>query len=466
MNMPQITCIGTYGGARGGAAIAMQRLVASLRLNGLEPRVVTLEGCDDPAIERTHARYGETRRLARKVRRAIKRARSPLTNTMFTADWPAWDVSHHPAVQAADIVNVHWVAGFLNGDSIRRIALAGKALVWTLHDQRAFTGGCHYTAGCDGFTDRCRACPQLVGEARDAARRTLRRAISALADVPITFIAPSRWLAAELERSACFNPALHAVHVVPYDIDTSRFSPGINKKEMRVRLGLPTAGLGLVMGSVSLAEERKGARQAKKAVELLRDELRRSAYAGPPPFLVTYGEEAVEIEGFACHHCGPQGQSGVIDILRACDVHLTMTREDNLPNTVMEALACGLPTVGTRVGGMPDMLEHGRHGWLVDRDDSRAAAACLASLVANPAQIVPVARAARQRCLELYAQGTQGARYLEIFSQLSAAERRAGEAEAGGTARVLDVAAGAGHLLPRSCVSPWRFTRAIRRLFN
>lgn len=461
MDDPQITCIGTTGGARGGAAIAMQRLVDSLQLTGLQPRVVTLEGCDDPAIERTHARHGDTKRLARKVRRAIKRARSPLTNTMFTADWPAWDISRHPAVLSADIINVHWVAGFLNGDSIRRLALAGRAIVWTLHDERAFTGGCHYTAGCDGFTRRCEACPQLVGEAAYAAERVLRRSRSALQDIPLTFVSPSRWLAGELTRGALFNPHRHEVHVVPYDIDTSRFAPAGDRRSLRSQLALPPEGVGIVMGSVSLAERRKGARQAREAVELLRDELRRVGRPGPPPFLVTYGEEAVEVEGFVCRHFGPQEESGVIDILRACDVHLMMTREDNLPNTVMEALACGIPTVGTRVGGVPDMVEHGRHGWLVDRDDSRAAAACLASLVTHPEQLVTVGRAARQRCLELYAPGTQGARYRQIFSRLNHAAHRTVAGEPQGRARVLDVAAGAGHLL-RSGIPLRPYARLLR----
>jgi glycosyltransferase involved in cell wall biosynthesis len=477
MGTPRIACVGTHGGAEGGAAIAMLRLVASLRANGLETAIVSLHRPDgrDPHISRSHPRHGDAAAAAKRVRRIIKHGRSSLTNTLFTADWPAWDVSLHPEIRAADVVNLHWVAGFLNGGSVRRIVESGKPVVWTLHDQRAFTGGCHYTGGCDGFTRDCDACPQLQPALRETAQRTLRRSRSAVAGLPITFVTPSEWLSRELQRGSLYDPDHHDVRVIPYDIDTGIFAPVADKRVVRRKLGLPIEGLAIALGSVSLGEERKGARQAKAALERMVASLRDAGYAGDPPFVVTYGQGTLAPDGVASHDLGSHDESGVRDILNACDVYLTMTREDNLPNTVMEALACGIPVVGTRVGGVPDMVEHGAQGWLVDRDDSLAAGETLASLVQRPGALTAMGRAAREKCLHLYAPGTQGRRYGELFRSLAERPRsaRSGgspsvaqssrDGGADGVADVLGITAASGRLLARR--RPLRpHLRFIRRL--
>lgn len=474
MNLPGIACVGTHGGAEGGAAIAMLRLVASLRANGMKTTVVSLHRPDsrDPHISRSHPRHGDAAAAAKRVRRIIKHGRSPLTNTLFTADWPAWDISLHPSIQAADVVNLHWVAGFLNGGAVRRIVEAGKPVVWTLHDQRAFTGGCHYTGGCDGFTRACDACPQLLTPLREAARRTLHRSRSAVAGLPLTFVTPSVWLSRELQRSSLYDPLHHDVHIIPYDIDTDLYAPAADRRSVRRKLGLPTEGLGIALGSVSLGEERKGARQAKAALERMAVKLRAAGFGGVPPFVVTYGQGTLAPEGVASHDLGSHDESGVRDILNACDVYLTMTREDNLPNTVMEALACGIPVVGTRVGGVPDMVEHGEQGWLVDRDDSPAAGEILANLVEHPGALAAMGAAAREKCVRLYGPGMQGRRYGELFRSLAERLRTAGpsaataagrDGQAGGVADVLGITAASGRLLAgRRPLRP--HLRFIRRL--
>lgn len=134
----RIACLATHAGHAGGAAIAMERLATALRVAGARLDLVTRADMPTPVAA--------ARRLDRLVRRGIRQRRTPLSNTLFTADWPAWDVVCHPAVAAADLVNVHWVAGFVAAAGIRRLVESGRPVAWTLHDMRAFTGGCHYTS--------------------------------------------------------------------------------------------------------------------------------------------------------------------------------------------------------------------------------------------------------------------------------------------------------------------------------
>ena len=420
----RVLCVGTSRG--GGAGIAMERLGGALRDAGtevatlvlMEKEDLTSDFVDRPIPCTTHER------LPREMRRSLRRGRTSLSNTFFTIDWPAWDIADHPAVAAADVINLHWVATFLDPRAIRRLVDTGKPVVWTLHDERTYTGGCHYRAGCEGFTAGCERCPQLRTALAHLPPRLLAATHRSLRDAPLCFVTPSHWLGEELERSSLFNPAWHTRRVIPNGIDVHRFAPRGAKAALRERLGLPRQGLGIVVGSDSLKEKRKGFAEARAALQALARQLATTVPDLPPPFVVTFGHGEPKVDGLACHHLGPQDLDGVIGILSAADVFLSMTREDNLPNTIMEAIACGLPVVATRVGGVPDMVEHGRQGWLVDRDDSAGAAAVLAAVARSPQQLEGVAAAARQRAVERFATPIQGRRYLDLFTELLAAAPR------------------------------------------
>ena len=67
------------------------------------------------------------------------------------------NLDFHPAIQQADVLHLHWINfGFLSLNGLHSLFDLGKPIVWTLHDQWAFTGGCHYSRGCDHFLTHCR----------------------------------------------------------------------------------------------------------------------------------------------------------------------------------------------------------------------------------------------------------------------------------------------------------------------
>jgi glycosyltransferase involved in cell wall biosynthesis len=405
---PRIAMLATQAGRAGGAAIALERLATAVRAAGGQVDVVT-RAAMPPAP-------AAVQRLERLVRRSIRRARTPVSNTLFTADWPAWDLTDQPAVAGADLVNVHWVAGFIAAAGIRRLVESGRPVAWTLHDMRPFTGGCHYASGCEGFTAACAGCPQLAAALGPLPERSLARARRRLAGLPLVFVSPSRWLAEELARSSLFDPRAHRVRVIPNGIDLDRYVPG-DRRAARRRLGLPENGLAILLGSVSLDERRKGAGVAAAAVAQAAAEITRRGGA-PAPVVVTYGSGQVEIPGVRCRHLGSRDEAGVLEALQACDVHLTMAREDNLPNTVIEALACGLPVVATRAGGHPELVTDGLSGWLVGVDDSPAAAAVLVRLAEDPPLVRAAAARARVRAEAEWDARLQARRYLALAAEL------------------------------------------------
>ncbi len=400
---PRFACLATHAGHSGGAAIALERLAKGLRDQRAIVEIVTRGDCP-PATPREH-------QFDRTIRRALKRGRTPLSNTLFTADWPALDVVGHPAVAAADIVNVHWVAGFVAAAGIRRLVESGKRVAWTLHDMRPFTGGCHYAAGCRGFAGNCQACPQLVRALHDLPARSLARARRRLAGLPLVFIAPSQWIGDELYHSSVFDPQAHEISVIPNGLDLDLYRPA-DAATARRRLGLPDNALCILLGSVSLSEHRKGSDVALAAVARAAAAL--ASRCGPAPVVLANGSGELTIPGVSCHNLGSLDEAGVIEALHACDVYLTMAREDNLPNTVMESLACGRPVVAGAAGGIPEMIEDGVEGWLVPVDDAPAAAAVLERVALDRSLLTAAGTQARERAERQWDAHLQARRYLAL----------------------------------------------------
>lgn len=381
----------------------MERLAAGLRANGAHVDIVTAAECLQAGPRQ--------KRLERPIRRAIKHGRTSLSNTLFTADWPAHDVTGHAAVAAADLVSVHWVAGFMSAAGIRRLVEAGKRVAWTLHDMRPFTGGCHYAAGCRGFAGNCQACPQLVRSLHDLPARSLARARRRLAGVPLVFIAPSQWMADELECSTVFDSQCHAVRVIPNGLDVERYRPAA-AAPIRQRLGLPQDSLCILLGSVSLQEHRKGIDVAIAAITRAAAAL--AAHGSQPLVVLSYGSGQLAIPGVISRNLGSLDEAGVIEAVHACDLHLTTAREDNLPNTVMEALACGRPVLGTATGGIPDMVKDGATGWLVPVDDVHATASVIERLACDRGLVASAGVKAREYAESHWDARLQASRYLSL----------------------------------------------------
>jgi glycosyltransferase involved in cell wall biosynthesis len=273
-------------------------------------------------------------------------------------------------VAAADIVCLHWIAGsFLHP---RELARLGKPLVWRLSDLWPFTGGCHFTGPCRKFENGCGACPSLGSAADDdlaargfAARERYYDALD------LTVVAPSRWIAEEAKRSKLFR-GRRIVHIAT-GIDVSTFRP-MPRTEARRLLDLPTEVPMLLFGAMdSTTNSRKGFAPLRQALgRFARSPSARGAVA------VVFGGEtdaAKEVEGLPLIHVGKiSSPERLARLYAAADVLVAPFIEDNLPNVVLEALACGTPVAAFSAGGIPDAVEHQRNGILVPVGDADALA--------------------------------------------------------------------------------------------
>src|SRR5690606_14120111 len=108
-------------------------------------------------------------------------------------------------------------------------------------------------------------------------------------------------------------------------------------------------------------------------------------------------------------------------LFAACDLVVVPSRQENLPNIALEALACGRPSVGFPIGGLTDIIRHGSNGLLARDVSAEALAAALKEILGDTERLEQMKRGARRDALERYAFSLQPKAYAELFGRLIAA---------------------------------------------
>jgi glycosyltransferase involved in cell wall biosynthesis len=295
--------------------------------------------------------------------------------------------------------------------------LSGTVPVFlTLHDMWTMTGHCAYTLGCERWRERCGRCPDLEippQVRRDSTAFNLERKRDIYGTSRIFVAAPSRWL---LDRAkvSVLAPGVAGWRLVPYGVDLGTFGPE-DRSAARARLGIEHGSkVVLYAANVGRANPLKDYGTIAEAVSRLiqRDPASRVV------FLVVGGEGDARTEGpFRFVPYVPE-RSRLADYYRAADVFVHAAREDNFPNTVLEALACGTPVVATAVGGIPEEIEDGATGRLVPPRDPEAMAAALEGLLSDPGRLADMSRRAAASARSRFDLARQVREYLAWFEEV------------------------------------------------
>ena len=245
---------------------------------------------------------------------------------------------------------MHWVADFINYSTFFKTI--DKAIVWTLHDENPYTGGCHFSFDCDKFINHnCKECPQLRGiENKNLSEEILNIKIRTLENKKINIVCPSTWILKEAQKSIVFKNKKHLL--IPYSVDNSIFKP-YEKSKVRAELNLPFDKKLILFVADSIDNYRKGVKYIIKASEQFDDSYR----------FVLVGKGRFEKNNFINLDFVDNEQK-MAKIYSAVDLFVIPSLADNLPNTVLESLFCGTPTVGFNVGGISDMIIEGENGFL------------------------------------------------------------------------------------------------------
>ncbi len=358
---------------QGGAAIAAWRLHKGMRNLSVDSRMVSRHrSWQGPEVSTLSTPLFAAADLFHQ-KRVIPA--QPEAANLFSLSPVSLPLLDHPWIAEADVIHLHWVAQFLAPEDIASLCEAGKTVFWTFHDQWPYTGGCHYIGGTTREQEDWDGSAQIASTMHEFARMELLRKKQAFFDSPIHVIAPSRWMAEEAAASGVFHP--ERIHVVPYGIDTTVFRPASQEIESSKD---PDGGhkVRLLFGCQYLGEHRKGYSELRQALALcMADRPFAQAVEDGQIQLTTFGgipHGGLDF-GIPSTHLGMlPGEKEVAEVLRGSSAFICPTLEDNLPNVVMESLACGCPVIAFNTGGIPDMVSHEESGLLAPKGDVEALA--------------------------------------------------------------------------------------------
>jgi glycosyltransferase involved in cell wall biosynthesis len=233
-------------------------------------------------------------------------------------------------------------------------------VVFLMHDAWLLSGLCCHSFDCDRWKTGCGRCPalgvwqDLDTSPHDGTAANWRRKRRIYSKSRLHVSTPSRWLMNKVEQSI-LAPGVAESRVIPYGIDLSIFQP-TDKRSARSVMGLPQDALLMFFVaremennmSKDYATLRAGITIAAKRIPDRKLILLAKGGAGPP---IIQGN--VEIRFL------PWGDNfeDVVRYYQAVDVYVHASKADTFPVSILEALACGTPVIGTAVGGIPEQVK-------------------------------------------------------------------------------------------------------------
>lgn len=362
----------------GGAAIAASRLLCALNRNGADARMLCRRNISwGPKALRKQSWTSIFERLA------IWSVNGFSAKDLWATDIAllGQDITATREFAEADVIHLHWVnQGFLSLDIIDKIVASGKRIVWTMHDEWPLESVWHYTEGDMPAT-------RFSQKVFDRKQRIYSHG-------NITFVTCSEWLA-RTARSKALGKGQDIVSI-PNPIDTTLFHPAEDKVRAREILGLPKDRKLVLFVSQNVNDERKGIRYLDEAQRILGDEIMTIAPGRDIPYI--------------------SGAEKMAMLYGSADAFVTPSLQDNLPNTVMEAMACGTPCVGFNAGGIPEMIDHKANGYVAEYRNAADLAEGI-RYVLSEENAARLGHAAREKAENRYSERSVAEKYMEIYNK-------------------------------------------------
>lgn len=395
----------------GGSATASRRIHEGLRQIGVDSRMlVQQKSGDDPTIDGPNSTIGQAWSLARPHVDMLPLRLYGQTDG-FAVNWLPERMNRQIEEIDPDVVHLNWV--WRGAMSIRSIGRIDRPVVWRLPDMAALTGGCHYAAGCDKFTDTCGNCPQLDStRSWDLSRLTWWRKAIHWDEIDLTIVTPSTWLAEQTRRSSLFGDT--QVEVIPNALDTETFRPR-DPVLGRDLFDLPEEKRLILFGAVDpMEDKRKGADLLQKALQSLSGEL-------DDVELVVFGSSRPHDPpdfGFPTHYVGFLHDNPSLALLySAVDVMIVPSRYEGFGQTVSESLACGTPIVAFDATGPRDIIDHRETGWLAEPHGVEELAHGAKWILGNSDREA-LGNRCRERAVAQYRQGQVAQTYLDLYGSV------------------------------------------------
>ena len=346
----------------GGAAIAASRLLQALRRQGVDASMMCRKND-----------FGKQSWTSLLERIVIWAFNGFTKKNLWATDIALFgqDITHTKEYREADVIHLHWVnQGFISLSNIRRFIRDGKKVVWTMHDAWNTMGAYHLE------TQRQETLLERWTRKRKAKLYSLNK---------IQFVTCSQWLKGEAERSPLTEQL--TIKAIPNPIDTELFMPSENKTHARRVLFV----------AQNVNNPMKGMKYLDEAIKQLK------------------GDDAVELIALGRDVPYINNEKDMVSLYNSVDAFVLPSLSENLPNTIMEAMSCGVPCGGFDVGGIPEMIDHKENGFLARYKNVDDLAEGI-RYVLSPDNHERLSRQAREKVMQCYSEENVAKKYMEIYA--------------------------------------------------
>ncbi len=339
----------------------------------------------------------------------IKKIYRNKTDTLFSPAWiPSFGLIDQINKIKPDIVHLHWICGGMM--RIEELKKINSPIVWSLHDNWAFTGGCHIKWACEKYRDQCGSCPRLGSKnSKDISRRIFKRKERIYSKISsLTIIGLSRWINKCSQKSKLFKNS--NTYNLPNPIDTEIFRP-FHKNNSRELWKFPENKKIILFGA-PVDDINKGFKELFEAVKLLKT---------MNVEIVIFGSsipENFQSLNFKFHFLGSLlDDTSLITLYSAADVFVVPSLQENLSNSIMESLSCGTPVVAFDIGGNSDMIEHEKNGYLA-KAYSADDLACGIEWIINHNNYNELSLNARKKIVENFDSKIVAHKYIKMYNEI------------------------------------------------
>jgi glycosyltransferase involved in cell wall biosynthesis len=395
----------------GGAAIAAIRLHKALLNSGIDSSILFLNRSDlktEHGISFLYKAKTILMRILYKYKllptrenrfKKLLKWKYDNSSEIYSYAWTDYDITQHIAYKRADIIHLHWVTGFVDYESF--FMKNNKPVIWTLHDQNPFTAICHYSQGCSQFQNQCVKCPIVNHKSIIKSYISKVKAIKRVDN--LTIISPSNWLFELSKKSNLLNRFSH--FRVSNGLDLSVFKP-YEKQLAREVFQIPMDKKIFLFVCDNLENTRKGFSILLNAITQLNR--------------TSLGFYALGFSQNKYEHINLLGNIKEEKLLAllysAADAFILPSLSDNLPNTMLESIACGTPVIAFPIGGIPDAVKHAFTGVLCD---SLTSESLKKAIIEFDEGKYPFDRTAiRQFAVDNFSDKKQAMKYREFYKQV------------------------------------------------
>lgn len=398
--------------SKGGAARAAYRLHKSLLAQNIDSQMlVQNKESDDYTVSGS----------VTKIQRAISKMRPTLdevpvsfyknrTKTIFSPSWlPFSNIVNKINEIDPDIVHLHWVCGGMI--KIEDIVRIKAPIVWSLHDNWVFTGGCHIMWDCEKYQDACGACPRLGSiKENDLSRKIFNRKQKVFSQIKnMTIVGLSQWLNECSKNSTLLKEKKHIN--LPNPIDTKIFKP-VDRKESRELWNFPKDKKLILFGAMTINDINKGFNELNNALHKIKSE---------EIELVVFGSsEPKESQnfGFKTHYLGYLSDDvSLVTLYSAVDVMIVPSLQEAFGQTASEAMACCTPVVAFSATGLLDIVDHKINGYLAKLFDTTDLAHGIDWVLKNE-NYENLAKNAREKVVKIFDSKVVAQKYIKLYKDI------------------------------------------------